>query len=406
MKNIKKDFPILQQKINGNKLVYLDSSATSQKPQIVLDSILNYYQTYNANVRRGLYPMAEKATQKVEEVREKVAKFINAKHPEEIVFVRNSTEAINLVMHAWGKTNIKKNDVITTTIMEHHSNFVPWQQLCLEKGAGFEVVDIGKNYKLGIMNQESKIKKAKLLAIAHVSNVLGTINAIKEIIKEVRKINKNIVVLVDGAQAVPHMKVDVRDLDADFYVFSGHKMMASTGIGVLYGKKKLLEEMPPFLFGSDMIREVNIEKTTFSDVSEKFEVGTPDIAGIVSLGAAIDYLNCIGMETIRNHELGILNYALKELEKIEGVILYGPRDSKNRGGVISFNLNGIHPHDVAQVLGDMGICIRAGHHCAMPLHTRLRIQSSARVSFYIYNDESDVDCLIEGLQKVKKIFKA
>lgn len=394
MMQYKNDFPIFQK---NPKLVYLDSAATSQKPKIVIDAMQEYYETYNANVRRGLYKIAEKATEKVEAVRKQVAKFINAEDASEIIFVRNATEAINLVAYSFGLHNIKKGDVVMTTIMEHHSNFVPWQQLAKIKDARFEVIDFGENFQL---NQV--IKNAKFLAITHVSNVLGTINPIKEIIKKVRVVDPHIKILVDAAQSVPHMKVDVQDLGCDFLVFSGHKMMAGTGIGVMYGKKEILKKMQPFLYGGDMIKEVSIEQTTFADIPYKFEAGTPDIAGIVSLGVAITYLESVGMEKIRNHELKIMNYGYEKMKKIDGIKIYGPKD---RVGVISFNLDDIHAHDVAQVLGDMSICIRSGHHCAMPLHKRLGVAATARASFYIYNDEEDVDKFTEGLKEVKKIFR-
>ncbi len=409
MKSFKNDFPIFQK---NKKLVYLDSAATSQKPKVVLDAIREYYETYNANVRRGLYPIAEKATEKVEAVRKQVAKFINAKDASEIIFVRNATEAINLVAYSFASTSaswrISKEDVIVTTIMEHHSNFVPWQQLAKTRNAKFEVIDFDKNFQFlsASWRTNPNIKNAKVLAITHVSNVLGTINPIKEIIRQMRAVNPHIKVLVDAAQSVPHIKVDVQDLDCDFLAFSGHKMMAGTGIGVLYGKKELLNKMQPFLYGGDMIKEVYIEKTLFADPPYKFEAGTPDIAGIISLGAAIEYLNSTGIDFVRNHEFRLTNYALDQLKKIDGITLYGPQDAQNRGGVISFNIKGIHPHDVAQVLGDMNICIRAGHHCAMPLHKRLGVPATARASFYIYNNEEDVDKFIEGLKKVKKIFKS
>lgn len=404
---MKKDFPIFKNKINGKKLIYLDSAATSQKPQVVIDAILEFYKTYNANVKRGLYPIAEKATEKIGKVRQEVAKFINAKYPEEIIFVRNTTEAINLVAYLVSH-NIKREEGIITSTMEHHSNFVPWQQLALKKNADFLVLDIDENGFLdldsGIKNYELRIKSAKIFAVAHVSNVLGTINPIKDIIKKVKEINPNILVLVDAAQSVPHLKVDVQDLGCDFLAFSGHKMMAGTGIGVLYGKKHLLNNMQPFMFGGEMIREVNIENTTFADLPHKYEAGTPDIAGIVSLGAAIEYLNSTGIENIQKHDNRLIKYALQKMEKIEGINIYGPRDLDRRSGVISFNINGVHPHDIAQVLGNMGICIRAGHHCAMPLHKRLGIPASARASFYLYNDEEDVDYLIKGIKEVKNIF--
>ena len=398
----KKDFPIFQK---NPQLIYLDSAATSQKPKVVLNAIQDYYENYNANVRRGLYPIAEKATKKVEEIRKKVAKFINAKDPSEIIFVRNATEAINLVAYAFASHNLQKGDSIITTIMEHHSNFVPWQQVAKIKGIKFEVLDITNDGFLHINDSRFKIQDSRFLAITHVSNVLGTINPIKEIIRKVREVNPHIKILVDAAQSVPHMLVDVQDLDCDFLAFSGHKMMAGTGIGVLYGKKELLKHMQPFLYGGEMIKEVGIEQTIFADLPYRFEAGTPDIAGIISLGAAIDYLQSIGMENVRNHESRIMQYALDQLRQIDGITMHGPGDVKNRSGVISFNVDGIHAHDVAQVLGDMHICIRAGHHCAMPLHKRLGVPATARVSFYLYNDESDVNKFIKGLKEVKKIFQ-
>lgn len=428
MRDYKKDFPIFQK---NKKLIYLDSAATSQKPQFVLDAVNEYYATYNANVKRGIYPIAEKATAKVEEVRKKVAKFINAKYPEEIIFVRNTTEAINLVANVIGKIFIKKGDTIATTIMEHHSNFVPWQQLAIEKDSKFAVLDIDENFNTNLsfyaeflpaiasrrqvqagISASRKIskrvwndsKKRRLLAITNASNVLGSINPIREIVQRLTTNGQRPLVVVDGAQSVPHMKIDVRDLDCDFLAFSGHKMMASTGIGVLYGKKELLQQLPPFLYGGEMIKEVSVEKTTWADLPHKYEAGTPDIAGIVSLGAAIDYLENIGMDNLRSHEKGLTTYAIEQLQKIPRVTIYGPLDTKKRGGAVSFTIDGIHPHDIAQILGDKGICIRAGHHCAMPLHKRLGISASARASFYVYNDESDVDALIKELKEVKKVF--
>lgn len=404
MKNYKKDFPIFRQKINGYPLTYLDSAATSQKPQIVIDAITNYYQTYNANVRRALYPLADRATQKVEEVRKLVGQFINAKHAEEIIFVRNTTEAINLVMNTWGDENVSSWDTVTTTIMEHHSNFVPWQFLVQSKDAQFEVVDIDENGLFNLEDLYKKTKHAKFLTITHVSNVLGTINPIRDIIKHIRLQNKDIRILIDAAQSVPHMNIDVQELDCDFLAFSGHKMMAGTGIGVLYGKKKLLEEMEPFLFGGEMIREVKLKETTFAHTPFKFEAGTPDITGIISLGVAIEYIYSIGINTIQKHKKRLIEYTLSKLQNIKNVQVYGPRLISQRGGLISFTIDGIHPHDIAQVLGDEGVCIRAGHHCAQPLHTRLGVPATARASFYIYNDEKDVDRLIEGIKKVQKVF--
>lgn len=401
MKNYKKDFPIF----NNKSLVYLDSAATSQKPQIVIDAIRDYYENYNSNVRRGLYRIAEKATEKVEETRVKVAKFINAKDPSEIIFTRNTTEAINLVSYSMSQ-NIKRGNSVVSTIMEHHSNFVPWQQLVKNK-IDFKVLDFSQNYQFPITNFQSifNSQKTKLLAITHVSNVLGVINPIREIIKEVKKINSKILVLVDAAQSVPHMKVDVQDLNCDFLAFSGHKMMAGTGIGVLYGKKEVLSKMQPFLYGSDMIKEVAVKTSAFLDIPNKFEAGTPDICGIISLGKAVDYLENIGMENVRKHEGELTRYCLNELEKIKDIAVYGPKNLDIRLGVISFNIKKIHPHDMAQILGDMALCIRAGHHCAMPLHKKLGISASARVSFYLYNDDKDIDRFIKGIKKVQRIFK-
>ncbi|MBI4080590.1 MAG: cysteine desulfurase [Candidatus Levybacteria bacterium] len=404
MKDIKKQFPIFQ----NRQLIYLDSAATSQKPVMVLDAVRAYYESYNANIHRGLYPIAEQATKKVEEVRQKVAKFINARRPEEIIFTKSATEAVNLVMYTWGRENIDQGDIVVTTIMEHHSNFVPWQQLAKEKGAKFHVLDMDENSQISILNFQANInfKKTKIIAITYISNMLGTINPLKELIATVRKENPEIVVIVDAAQAVPHKPVDVQALDCDFLVFSGHKMLAETGIGVLYAKKELLEAMPPFLYGGDMIREVAIEKTTFAGLPNKFEAGTINIAGIVSLGAAIDFLNAIGMDRIQEHEKTLTKYCMEALQNVDGITVFGPRDLLARSGVVSFTIDGIHPHDAAQILGDMNICVRSGHHCTMPLHTRLGVPASTRASFYIYNDEQDIDAFISGIKKVKKIFQS
>lgn len=403
MKSCKNDFPIFK---NNKNLVYLDSAATSQKPKIVIDAISNYYKTYNANIHRGLYSLSEKATEKVEETRKKVAKFINAKDSSEIIFVRNTTEAINLVAYAWGRKNVKKDNIVTTTIMEHHSNFVPWQVLTQQTGARLEVIDIDNNYEFKVQSSKFRvaIQNSKLLAITHVSNVLGAVNPIKQIVKITKEQNPEVRVLVDGAQSIPHMKVDVQNLDCDFFAFSGHKMMAATGIGVLYIKKEVQKEMNPFLFGGGMIREVGIGKTIFAESPRMFEAGTPDIAGIISLGSVIEYLNYTGIENIQKHEKELTKYCLEEMKKIGHITVYGHKDARHKTGVISFNVDGVHAHDTAQILADINICVRSGHHCAMPLHERLNIPASVRVSFYLYNDKNDIDKLIEGLRKVKKIF--
>lgn len=402
MNRYKKDFPILKQKINGKKLVYLDSSATSQKPKAVIDSIVSYYTRFNANIKRGLYPLSEKATLEVENTRKKVARFINAKEPCEIIFVRNTTEGINLITRIL-EERIKRSDTIVTTIMEHHSNFVPWQQLALKKKANFLVLDITNE---GFLKEFTLPKNTKILSLTHASNVLGTINPLTKIIKKVKKENPNVLVIVDAAQSVPHLRVDVQKLGCDLLVFSGHKMMAATGISVLYGKKELLENLPPFLFGGEMISEVSVKKTTFAQLPEKYEAGTPDIAGIISLGSAIDYLQKIGMEKIQKHERMLTEYCLNEMKKIDGLTVLGPQDLSARSGVVSFTLFQIHPHDLAQILGDLGICIRVGHHCAMPLHKRLGIGASSRVSFSIYSDEKDIDALINGIKKAQKLLQA
>ena len=409
---IKKDFPIFQ---NHPELVYLDSTATSLKPQIVIDALNDYYTKYSANVFRGIYKISEEATANYEEARGKIAKFINSKRNEEVIFVRSTTEAINLVAYSWGRLNMRENDEIVTTIMEHHSNFVPWQQLAAENGGLFKVIDINEDgtlqfdYSNNRTNDAVITSRTKLVAITQVSNVLGTINLIKDIIREVKRINPGCLVLVDGAQAMLHMKVDVQDLGCDFYAFSGHKMLGPTGIGVLWGKYELLEAMTPFNFGGEMIREVHVDRTEFKKPPHKFEAGTPHIAGAIGLGAAVLYLENIGIENIRQSEVELIVYALKKLKSLKSVEVYGPSDPTYRGGIIAFNLRDkrgklIHGHDVAQILDEDDICIRSGHHCAMPLHERLRLPSSARASLTLYNTKEDVDRLMKGLEKVHTVF--
>lgn len=399
MKNKKNDFPILNQTINGNPLTYLDSAATTQKPSVVLDAISSYYKTYNANVRRALYPIAEKATIEVENVRQQVALFLNAETKDEIVFVRNTTEALNLLAHSLS-SKIGQKDIVATTILEHHSNFVPWQMLAARTGAWFEVIDFDEKFDL-VFPDFSKIS---ILALTHVSNVLGTIHNLKKIIKIARGQNPNIIIVVDAAQSIAHMKVDVKDLDCDFLAFSGHKMYAGMGVGVLYGKKKMLESLDPFLYGGEMIDEVSVEKTTFQKVPYKFEAGTPVVSDIISLGAALTYLNRLGIENIHEYESTLVTYALTRLSMIDGLSLVGQENKSKRSPVIAFTMDGIHPHDIAQILGDQGICIRAGHHCCMPLHKRLNISASARISLSFYNKEQDIDYLIDGLKSVQKVF--
>lgn len=403
--NIKSQFPIYK---NNPKLIYLDSTATSLKPQIVIDKLVEYYSNYSANVKRGIYGLSEKATFEYENARKIIADFINAK-TSEIIFTKGTTESLNLLAYSLGRQIIGKNDEVLTTIMEHHSNFVPWQQLCLENEAVFKILDIDENGNLKAdFNTLSKFvnKKTKIATLTYVSNMLGTINPVKKIIKDLKKINKDIIVILDCAQAVPHIKVDVLDLGCDFIAFSGHKMLGPTGIGVLWGRKELLEEMYPFQFGGEMIDEVKIEKSTFAQVPEKFEAGTPPIAQAIGLGEAIKFIEKIGINNIKQQEKKLTEYSVKYLTELFGkdINIYGPKAVNNRGGIISFNLKNIHPHDLASILNEDNIAIRAGNHCAMPLHTRLGISSSCRVSLYIYNTKEDIDNLIKSLKRAQKLF--
>lgn len=396
----KKDFPILK---NLPNLVYLDSTASSLKPRVVIEKLKEYYEQYGVNIFRGIYRISEKATQEYEKTREAVARFINGR-PEEVIFTRNTTESLNLLAYSLVCNRLKPEDEVVVSIMEHHANFVSWQQLALKRGVGLKIIDIDDNGCLKTP-EKSITKKTKVLALTYVSNVLGTINPIKEIIKKAKRINPKIITVVDGAQAVPHFKVDVRDLGCDFLAFSSHKMLGPTGVGVLWGRKEALEELSPFNYGGEMIKEVYPDRTIFEDIPYKFEAGTPDIAGVIAFRAAIEYLEKVGMEKIRNHEMELTGYALKRLaeEFKNGLKIFGPKNTKDRGGVIAFAFRDFHSHDVAQILADRNICVRAGHHCAMPLHQRLGLASSARASFYLYNDESDVEKLIQGLKKVERI---
>jgi cysteine desulfurase/selenocysteine lyase len=404
---IRQDFPILKRKVNGNKktLVYLDNAATTQKPASVINAIYNYYVNYNSNIHRAVHQLAEEATFEYEKTREKVAKFINARSADEIIFTRNATEAINLVSYSWGRTNVNKDDMVVITEIEHHSNIVPWQILTQEKGAKLDYIGIDNN---GYLNMEDckrylQSNKVKLLSISHMSNVLGTIVPINEIIEMAHQ--KGILVLVDGAQSVPHMPVDVQGMDCDFMVFSAHKMLGPTGVGVLYAKKEILNEIPPFIGGGDMIKEVHKRKTIYNDLPYKFEGGTPNIAGVIGFGAAIDYLKKIGMHNVREHEIEITSYAMKAIRDIKDIILYGPSDANHRGGVIAFNIGDIHPHDLATIMNDHGIAIRSGHHCAQVLMGRLNIAAASRTSFYIYNTKEEVDTFINALGEARRIFR-
>ncbi len=426
IKQLKKDFPIFK---NHPDLVYLDSTATSLKPQSVIDKIVEYYTQYSANIHRGIYAISEKATEEYEETRSVVAKFINAPSPNEIVFTRSTTEAINLICYSLGRQIVGANDEVVTTIMEHHSNFVPWQQLCFEVGADFKIIDITNEGFLAVIpskvegseippraslgrNDNIKLesiitKKTKILALTYISNVLGTINPVKEIIAAARKINPNIIVVVDAAQAAPHHKIDVVDLDCDFLAFSSHKMLGPTGVGVLWGRSSLLEKMFPFNYGGDMVEEVYIDKTIFRAPPSRFEAGTPHIAGVIGLKAAIGYLNTVGLENISKHEHLLITYAMEKVKKEfgEAIKIVGPKDPHSRVGIMAFTLEGCHPHDVAYLLDQEGIAIRVGFHCAMPLHTRLKTPATNRASFYLYNDEEDVEKLVTGLKKAQKILR-
>ena len=406
IENIRKDFPILDIRVRDNKpLVYLDNASTTQKPKQVIDTITNYYNNYNANIHRSVYSIAEKATEAYEKTRDKVAKFINAPKREEIIFVRGTTEGINLVAYAWGRKNIKEGDIIVTTEYEHHSNIVPWQLLVKEKGAKLEYIGVDDDGEL-ILDQLDKYLatgKVKLVTFSLMSNVLGTISDYEKIISKCKQ--AGVKTLVDAAQAVPHMKVDLEKLGCDFFAFSGHKMLGPTGVGVLWVKKEVLETMDPFHGGGDMIREVHKYETTWNDLPYKFEAGTPNIADVIGFGAALDYLSNLGMDNVRNHEIELTKYALEKMSQIKGIVIYGTKDISKRGGVISFNFHDIHPHDIATIVDREGIAIRSGHHCAQVLMERLDVAATNRASFYIYNTKDDVDKLIQSLAKVSELFK-
>jgi cysteine desulfurase/selenocysteine lyase len=401
---IKRDFPILQREVNGHPVVYLDSASTSQKPEAVIEAVAGFYREYNANVHRGIYEFGERATTAYERSRALVARFINAPDSHEIVFTRNATEAINLVAYAWGRRNIGRGDAIVLTEMEHHANLVPWQLLVQEKDGDLEFIPITDDGLLRLDVYEILLRvRPKLVAFTHVSNTLGTINPVRELIDAAHAVGA--LVLVDGAQAVPHVPVDVQALDADFYVFSGHKMLAPMGSGALWARRELLEAMPPFMGGGEMIREVHLRRSDFNEIPWKFEAGTPAAADAVGMGAAAEYLMDLGMDRLRVHERELVTYALDLLPReVPGIELYGPSDPDVRGGVVPFNLPGVHPHDVAQVLDRFGIAVRAGHHCTMPLHERLDLPATARASFNVYSTTQDIDALARGLREVQRVF--
>ncbi len=406
VKKIREDFPILKRKVSGGKqLVYLDNAATTQKPLSVIDAIHDYYMNYNSNIHRAVHELAEEATLAFEKTREMVTKFVNAKSSEEIIFTRNATEAINLVAYSWGRANIRKDDSIVISEIEHHSNIVPWQILTSEKGARLEYVGVGDDGYLKMNDYRTHIasNKVKLVSVSHMSNVLGTIVPVGEIIKMAHE--KGIPVLVDGAQSVPHMQVDVQAMDCDFMAFSAHKMLGPTGVGILYVKRELLEKMPPFIGGGDMIKEVHKYETRYNDLPYKFEGGTPNIADVIGFAAAIEYLDNLGMDRVREHEIDLTKYALERIAGVKGVTLYGPTDPKDRGGVVSFNIGDIHPHDLATIMNDHGVAIRSGHHCAQVLMERLDVAATSRASFYVYNTKEEIDTFIEALHEARRLFK-
>ena len=400
VENIKKDFPLLE----NRNITYLDSGATTQKPIQVINAIEEFYKKNNANPHRGAYTLSIEATEAYESTRQKIAKFINAKHPEEIIFSKNATESLNLIAYSYGMDNLKKDDEVVISIMEHHSNLVPWQKITKATESKLNYMYINEEFELSDEEIETKITdRTKIVGIAHVSNVLGTINNVKKIIKYAHK--KGAVVIIDASQSIPHIKIDVQDLDADFLVFSGHKMLAPLGIGVLYGKREILNKMTPFLMGGDMIEYVYEQETTYAPLPNKFEAGTQNVEGVVGLGAAIDYIQNLGYDKMQELENDVLEYARQELSKLDFLTLYMTPNEKNHSSVISFNIKGVHPHDVASILDSEGVCVRSGNHCAQPLMRFLGIDSTCRASFYFYNTKEDVDRLVHALNKAYDMFK-
>lgn len=400
---LRREFPILHQEINGKPLAFLDSAASAQQPRRVIDCLEEYFRRYHSNVHRGVYKLSEEATFAFERARGKVARFINAVSPREIVFTRNTTEAINLAAYAWGTTNVRSGDRILLTLMEHHSNIVPWQMLAQRTGAHLDYLRIDGQGRLVLDNLDQMLtERTKVVAVTQQSNVLGTVNPVRMLAERAHAVGA--VILVDGAQSVPHMPVDVQDLGIDFLAFSGHKMCAPTGIGVLWGRRKLLEAMPPFLGGGSMIKVVDLEQSSYADVPARFEAGTPAIGEAIALGEATDFLTEVGMDTIHRYEQELLEYALSRLSQVESLTIHGPLTSEDRGAALSFTLPGVHPHDIAAVLDGEGIAVRAGHHCAQPLHRLLDVPATTRASFYLYNIPEEIDRLVQGLEKAKGMF--
>lgn len=404
VKRVKKDFPILSREVNGKDLIYLDNAATSQKPKAVVEAISNFYYTNNANIHRGLHTLSEEASEMYDNSRESIAEFLGAKIATEIIFTSGTTESANLIAFGWGEKNLKEGDEIIILLSEHHSNFVPWQEITKRKKAKLIVEDLMEDFSYNLTEMYKKISpQTKMIVLSHASNVLGNIFDIKTIINKIKKINPNVRFFVDGAQAAPHIPVNLQSLGCDFYIISGHKMLGPTGVGILYIKKEIQNEVDPTKYGGGMIKEVYLDETTLKNSCEKFEGGTPNIAGVIGMNAAIDYIKEIGMEEIRNHEISLLKYFFEKARSVEDMEIYGTKNIEERTGLVSFNIKRIHPHDLAAVLANEGIAVRSGHHCAMPLHKHLQIPGSVRASFYFYNDEKDIDALFEGIKKAKKI---
>lgn len=403
--DIRKDFPIFERKVRGKELVYLDNAATSQRPIQVISRIENYYKTQNANIHRSVHLLGYESTVEYEEAHKKVARFINARSWQEIIFVRNATEGINLIAYSYGLNNLKEGDEVIVAISEHHSNFVPWQFVCGKTGAKLRIIDINNDYRLDLDVYSRLLnERTKIVSVGHVSNITGVINPVKEIVRMAKEVGA--LTVIDGAQGIPHLKVDVQDIGCDFYVATGHKMCGPTGIGFVYGRKEILESMEPFLYGGDMIDTVTVEKTTWNDLPWKFEAGTANIAGGIGLGVAVDYLESIGMDNVEKIEREITSYAFEVLSNIKGIKLFGPNSVESRVGVFSFSIEGVHPHDVAYIFDKEGIAIRSGHHCAQPFLNRIGAgDGTARISTYIYNTKSDIDKVVEAIEKVKRVFK-
>ena len=400
---IRKDFPILSREVYGKPLVYLDNAATSQKPTQVIQALVEFYEKYNSNIHRGVHALSMEATDRYEEARQKCADFIGSPSTTGVVLVRNTTEAINLVAQTWARSNIGPGDEILISEMEHHSNLVPWQKVAQDQGAVLRFMPLTSEQTIDLSDLDNLLtSRTKLLTLNHMSNVLGTINPVKQLIEAAHRVGAK--VLIDGAQSVPHLKVDVKDLDCDFLAYSGHKMLGPTGIGVLYVKEEVIEGMEPFLRGGEMVRQVWDDRATWNDLPLRFEAGTPNIADTIALGAAIDYLNALGMDNVREHEIAITDYALNAFQELEEVKVFGPRDMTQRGGIISFYCDFVHPHDIGTMLDREGIAIRTGHHCAMPLMSKLSVPATARASFYIYNTEEEVDLLVSAVKGVLKYF--